>query len=137
MGVEMQIASLALGVMSAQQQRKAYEMEAQSYREQADMAELQAGQQEEARRQQMRRQLAALGASMASQGVSIGSQSVQALGDDEMRIAKNDIASIRLMGMSNRRKYELSAGASMAGAKAATLGGFTKSAATLYDMDIT
>lgn len=136
MGVEMQIASVALGVLAAQSSKKAYQMEADAYREQANMAMLQADQQEIERNQQLRRQLAALGTSMSSQGVALGtSASVSALRNDEINIAKKDISNIKLMGMSNRRKYELSAAGSEAAGRAATLGGFAKTAAGVYSIN--
>jgi len=94
------------------------------------MAKIEAGQQEEARRLLLRKQLASLGTSMSSQGVALGtSPSVLALGDDEKKLANQDIANIRLMGLANRRKYELSAAGSRAAGKAAVLGGFAKTAA--------
>jgi len=134
MSVGLQVIGLVAGFAAAQQQRKAYELEAQSYKEQADLAKIQAGQQEIERNRKLRIQLAALGTAMSSQGVALGtSPSVLALETDEIQVAKNDIASIRLMGMSTRRKFELSAAGSKAGASAATMGGFAKAAGGVYD----
>lgn len=135
MGVEMQVASVALGLIAAKQQKKAYEMEAQAYEEQAEASRIQSAQQENERNSQLRRQLAALGTSMSAQGVALGtSASVGALADDEVRIAKNDISSIKFMGMSTRRKYGLSAASSRASGRAAVLGGFAKSASSAYSI---
>lgn len=136
MGVQMQIASLFMGFMAAQQARKAHELEAQSYREQADMAKIEAGQKEIERNRKLRIQLAALGTSMSAQGVALGtSQSVSALATDETRIAKQDVDTIRLMGQSERRKFALSAAGSDAAASAATMGGFAKTLGGLYSID--
>jgi len=135
MGMGLQVVGIIAGLAAAQQQRKAYELEAQSYKEQADLAKIQAGQQEIERNRKLRIQLAALGTAMSSQGVALGtSPSVLSLGTDEIQVAKNDIASIRLMGMSTRRKFELSAAGSKAGASAATMGGFAKAAGGIYDL---
>jgi len=65
MGVEMQIASVALTMLAAKQQKKAYEMEARAYKEQGDMAKIQASQQETERNRRLRQQLASLSTSMA------------------------------------------------------------------------
>lgn len=136
MGVEMQVAGAFLGAMAAQKQAKAYEMEAQAYQEQAELASLQAQQQEADRNRMLRTQLASLGTSMSAQGVSLGtSASVSALRDDEIKMAKNDIASIKLMGMSNRRRYELSSAGSKAGASAVRLGGFAKTGSQIYSIN--
>ena len=135
MGAQLQIASLGLGFIAAQQQRSIYEMEAQLHRENAEMAKIQASQEERERRQQLRKQLASLGTSMSAQGVALGtSPSVLALEEDERRIANEDIANIKLMGMTNRRTYQLSAKSSEAGATATTLGGFAKTATGIYDI---
>ena len=135
MGVQAQIASLAFNFMAAQQQRSAYEMEAQAYEEQAKMAEIQAKQQENERNRRLRMQLASLGTSMAAQGVEIGSSpSVLALQEDEVKIAKNDIASIKLMGMSKRRQFSLSAAGARTAGKATVLGRFAKTASGIYDI---
>jgi len=136
MGVEMQLAGAVLGLMSAQRQAKAYKMEAAAYRDNANMAKIQAAQQEDQRQAQLRRQLAALGTSMSAQGIALGtSPSVTALRRDELRIAKNDIASIRLMGMSNRRRYEISASGKDLAAGATTIGGMGGFAKTMYTID--
>ena len=135
MGVEMQIASAAVGFLAAKQQKAVYQMEADAYREQADMAKIQAGQQETERNRKLRMQLASLGTSMSAQGVAVGtSASTSALIRDEKDIAAADISSIRLMGMSNRRKYELSAAGSDASAKATTLKAFGSAATSAYDI---
>ncbi len=135
MGVEMQIASVALTMLAARQQKKAYELEARAYKEQGEMAKIQAGQQETERNLRLRQQLASLSTSMAGRGVAVGtSASSEALAIDEEKLALNDIKSIRLMGMSQRRKFDLSAGSSKVAGQAAMIGGFSKSAAMGYDI---
>lgn len=136
MGVQMQIASVALTMLAAREQKKAYEIEAQAYEEQASAAKIQAGQQETERNRQLRRQLASLGTSMSAQGVAIGtSPSVGALADDEVRMAKADIDSIRFMGSTARRKFQLSAAGSRQAGRAAIIGGFAKSAQMGYSIN--
>lgn len=135
MGMGLQVAGLMLSLQAAQMQKQAYEAEAQAQEEQAEMAKIQAAQQEVERNRKLRQQLASLGTSMSSQGVALGtSPSVLALADDEKKIAKQDIASIRLMGMSNRRRYEVGAAGSRAAGAAAQLGGFAKTAGGAYSI---
>ena len=129
MGVEMQIAGALLGLQASRQQAAAQNAQAAAAREQAEYTKIQTVQQEVERREQLRRQLASLSSSMSAQGVALGtSPSVMALEQDEMRLAKNDIASIKLMGATNRRKYQLSAAGYKAASRATTLGGFAKTA---------
>ena len=129
MGVEAQIAAAGLTMLQAKQQRNVYEMEAQLYHEQSKMAEMESSQQENQRLRALRSQLASLNSTMSAQGVAIGtSPSVTALEDDEKKIAKQDINSIQLMGMSKRRRFDISASSSKAAGKAATLGGLADSA---------
>ena len=136
MGMGLQVAGLMLSLQTAQMQKRAYEAEAQAQEEQAEMAKIQSAQQEIERNRRLRQQLSSLGTSMSAQGVAIGtSPSVLALADDEKKIAKEDIASIRLMGMSNRRRYEVGAAGSRAAGTAAQLGGFAKTVGGLYSID--
>ena len=136
MGMGLQVAGLMLSLQAAQMQKRAYEAEAKAQEEQAEMAKIQSAQQEIERNRRLRQQLSSLGTSMSAQGVAIGtSPSVLALADDEKKIAKEDIASIRLMGMSNRRRYEVGAAGSRAAGTAAQLGGFAKTVGGLYSID--
>ena len=135
MGVGLQVAGLMMSMKAAQMQKQAYEAEAQAQEEQAEMAKIQASQQENERNRKLRLQLASLGTSMSSQGVALGtSASVLALADDEKKIAKNDIGAIRLMGLSNRRRYEVGAAGSRAAGRAAQLGGFAKTVGGVYSI---
>jgi len=135
MGMGLQVVGIIAGLAAAQQQRKAYELEAQSYKEQADLAKIQAGQQEIERNRKLRMQLAALSTSMSGQGTSLGtSASTEALRRDEEALAKADVNSIRLMGQVERRKYSLSAASSRASGQAATISGFSKAMGGIYDI---
>ena len=136
MGVEMQIAGALIGLAGARQQKAVADMEAQSYREQAEIASIQARQQEEERRTQLRKQLASLGTSMSAQGIALGtSASVSAIRRSEIDIANKDISSIKLMGMSNRRKYEISAAGSKTSGKAAMTLGVGKALGQAYEIN--
>ena len=136
MGMELQVASMFMGLMAAQQARKAAEMEARAYEEQKDLAEIQSGQQEIERNRKLRMQLAALSTSMSAQGTSLGtSASTEALRLDEEALAKADVNSIRLMGQIERRKYSLSAASSRASGQAATINGFSKAMGSIYDIE--
>jgi|TARA_R100000149_G_scaffold46600_1_gene18792 DNA-binding transcriptional regulator PaaX len=127
--VALQAAGLFVGLQAARAQAQVYEAQAQAYEEQKEMAKIESSQMEAERRDLLRRQLASLGTSMSSQGVALGtSPSVLALAEDEKKLAKNDIANIKLMGLTNRRKYALSASGARAGARATTIGGFAKTA---------
>ena len=135
MGMGLQVAGLFVGLQAAKTQARVYEAQAAAYNEQKEMAKIEASQMEAERRDLLRRQLASLGTSMSSQGVALGtSPSVLALADDEKRMAKVDIGKIKLMGMANRRKYELGATGAKASASATRLAGFTKAAAGAYDI---
>lgn len=135
MGVELQVASLVLGLAGANQAKKAYELEAQSYQEQKDLSEIQSGQQERDRLRMLRMQLASLGTSMSSQGVALGtSASTLALEKDEINIANRDIDAIKLMGMSNQRRFSLSSRGSKMAAKGAMIAGFSKATSSIYDI---
>lgn len=136
MGVEMQVIGALVGLAGARQAKAASEMEAQAYEEQAQIASIQARQQEEERRTQLRKQLASLGTSMSAQGVALGtSASVGAIKSSEIDIAKKDISSIKLMGMSNRRKYEISAAGSRASGKATMTAALGKAAGQAYSIN--
>ena len=136
MGMGLQVAGLLLGLQAAQkQQARVYEAEAQAQEEQKEMAKIQSLSKELSATWRLRAQLASLGTSMSAQGVALGtSASVLALADDEKKIAKEDIASIRLMGHSNRRRYEVGAAGSRAAGSAAQLGGFAKTIGGAYSI---
>tara|TARA_R100001510_G_scaffold57705_1_gene67019 strand:- start:905 stop:1348 length:444 start_codon:yes stop_codon:yes gene_type:complete len=137
MGMNMQIAGLFLNVMAMSQQRRAAEMQARAYEEQGKLAEIQAGQQEIERNRRLRMQLASLDTTMAGRGVAIGtSSSTEALAVDEERMALADISAIKLMGMSERRKYQLSASSSRAKGQAATISAFAKMGGSIYDTQV-
>ena len=129
MGVQMQIAGALIGLAASQKAAAAQDMQAQAAREQAEATKITTLQQENQRRDQLRRQLASLTSSMSAQGVALGtSPSILALEEDEKRLAAKDITSIKLMGATNRRKYQIASAGYKAGAKATRLGGFAKAA---------
>jgi len=133
--VALQAAGLFVGLQAAKAQAKTYEAQAAAYEEQKEMAKIESSQMEAERRDLLRRQLASLGTSMSSQGIALGtSPSVLALAEDEKKMAKTDIGKIKLMGMANRRKDELSASGARAGASATRLAGYSKLAAGAYDI---
>jgi hypothetical protein len=136
-GVALQAAGLVVGLAGARQAKAASEMEARAYEEQAQMASIQARQQEEERRTQLRKQLASLGTSMSAQGVALSPNqgSVGAIKKAEIDIAKKDISSIKLMGMSNRRKYEISAAGSRASGRATMTTALGKAAGQAYSIN--
>ena len=133
MGVYAMVAGAGLGLLAAKQEKDAYEIEATSYEEQGKMAQMQAKQQEEERERGLRQQLASLGTSMSAQGVVLDRTqgSVGALQKNEVTLAKNDVSSIRLMGMANRRKYGLGAAGARAAGKAAMTRGVAQAAMTI------
>lgn len=136
MGVQMQMAAVGLSVLGAVQARSAAGMEAQAYKEQAEMAKLKADQDEISRNNQLRYQLAALGTSMASQGVAFGtSASVSAISNREKELAKQDVANIKLMGMAQRRNYQISAEGAKASGNAKFLGGLAQAGSMVYSID--
>ena len=133
MGLEMAIAGAVIGLASANKEKGIYEMEAKSYEEQGKMAQMQAKQQEEERERNLRQQLASLGTSMSAQGVVLDRTqgSVGALQKNEVNIAKKDVSAIKLMGMSNRRKYDISAKSSREAGQAAMIRGVGQAVTTI------
>jgi len=114
-------------------QADAYKAEKAAAEENAKMASIEASQQEVERMRMMGAQLASLKTLNSAQGVALGtSGSTSALIDNEVKLANEDIASIKLMGASNRRKYELSAKSSAAGAKATMVSALAGTATAAY-----
>ena len=136
MGVAAQVAAIGLTIASASQARAAYKMEEEAYKEKAELAKLQADQDEIARNNQLRMQLAALGTSASARGIEGGptSASISAAEGREKDIAKRDIANIKLMGMTTRRNYQISAAGSKAAGKAAYLGSLAQGAGMAYSI---
>ena len=134
-GVGLQAAGAVAGLYAAKMQRDAYEAEAKSAEENAKMAQIQASQQEVDRMRQLRMQLASLKTMNSAQGVALGtSGSTSALIDNEYKMASEDISSIKLMGQSNRRKYELSAESSRIGGKATMVSAVAGTAKAAYNI---
>lgn len=132
-GVGLQVAGAVAGLYSAKMQADAYKAEKAAAEENAKMASIEASQQEVERMRMLRAQLASLKTLNSAQGVALGtSGSTSALIDNEVKLANEDIASIKLMGASNRRKYSLSAKSSAAGAKATMVSALAGTATAAY-----
>ena len=124
MGQAAMFISVASTLVGAKMQRDAYEMEAQQQEEQAQMAEIEAEQQANSRRNQLLQVMSALNVSESSRGVSVGQGGTSsALKENEQRMAKSDLSSIKLMGLSKRRQYRLGADQSKLAGKAAIISG--------------
>lgn len=118
--------SVGSTLLSAKLQRDAYEAEAQANEEQAEMATMQADQQHNARRGQFLQIMSALNVSESSRGISIGvGGSSKALRENELNLAKADLSSIKLMGLSNSRQFRMGASSSRLSGKASVLSGLS------------
>jgi len=131
------IASAAISAASAIQSGKyaaaAAEMERQQYEEQKRMAELQAIEDANARKRELlTTQSSNLALAAAKMGVDPNeSASFLALRESNIAEAERDIGAIRLMGLSESRKYTLSAyNATMSG-KAARTASYGQAASSL------
>lgn len=133
MGAEAQIAGAVLNMMASNAEADVHQQKAREYEEAKKDSEIEDLQKEEQREIDLARQLASLSSSMSSGGVvAVGAGgSVGALSRDEVKMAKKDISSIKLMGLSKRRKFGISADASRSAAKATRIGGFAKSVGML------
>tara|TARA_X000001382_G_C3169667_1_gene179050 strand:- start:848 stop:1294 length:447 start_codon:yes stop_codon:yes gene_type:complete len=126
--------SVGSTLMSAKLQRDAYEAEAEANEEQAQMAGIEADQQENARRNQLLGILSALNVSESSRGLSIGQGgSSSALKENEKKFADADISSIKLMGLSKKRQFRLSADSARLSGKASIVSGLTSAGTSYYD----
>ncbi|OUU63405.1 MAG: hypothetical protein CBC24_09215 [Candidatus Pelagibacter sp. TMED64] len=124
--------SVGSTLMSAKMQKDAYEMEAQQNEENAELAKIEMEQQENARRDQLLNVLSSLSSDEGSRGLAIGSGgTAQALRSSEKRMADADLSSIRLMGLSKRRQFQLGAKQSQIAGRGSILSGAT-SAGTTY-----
>lgn len=118
--------SVGSTLLSAKLQRDAYEAEAQANEEQAEMATMQADQQHNARRGQFLQIMSALNVSESSRGLSIGvGGSSKALRENETNLAKADLSSIKLMGLSNSRQFKMGASSSRLSGKASVFSGLS------------
>lgn len=116
--------SVGSTLLAAKMQRDAYEMEAEQQKEQAEVAEMQAEQQTNARRGQLLQIMSALNVSESSRGLSVGTGGTsKALRENETNLAKADLSSIKLMGLSKRRQYGLGAEQSRLAGKASLISG--------------
>lgn len=119
--------SVGTALLGAKLQRDAYEAEAEQNEENAQMAEIQSDQQENARKQQLLNILASLNVSESSRGLSVRTGGTSnALRQNEMSLAKADLSSIKLMGLSNARRFRMGAKSSRLSGKATMLGAGTQ-----------
>jgi len=141
MGVEAAIvasvASAGIGAYTAIQSGKyaaaAAEMERQQYEEQKRMAELQAIEDANARKRELlTTQSSNLALAAAKMGVDPNeSASFLALKESNIAEAERDIGAIRLMGLSESRKYALSAYNARMSGKAARTASYGQAASSL------
>tara|TARA_B100001250_G_C19799600_1_gene790363 strand:- start:1354 stop:1794 length:441 start_codon:yes stop_codon:yes gene_type:complete len=126
--------SVGTTLYSAKLKKDAYEAEAQANAEQADMAKIEADQQENSRRNQLLGIMSALNVSESSRGLSVGQGGTSsALKESEKKFADADISSIKLMGLSNRRKFTLAGASAKKSGKAALIGGMSSGYGIGYD----
>ena len=120
----MMAVSVGTTLLSAKMQKDAYEMEAQQNEEQAEMAKIEADQQANVRRNQLLQMLSSLNVSESSRGLDIGSGGTSsALRGSEKKMADADLSSIKLMGLSKRRQFQLGAKQSKLSGKGALISG--------------
>lgn len=127
MGWQMQAVAAVGSLMAAKASADAYANDAQSAYEASQMAKVEAQDQELDRMAQLRDQLSTLDSDFAGRGVSVGtSQTVGNFRRAEKKFADKDIKSIRLMGQSKQRQYNLKASSSKKLGKVAYLSGVAK-----------
>jgi len=123
--------SVGTQLVGAKLQKDAYEAEVQSNAEQAEMAKIEADQQENVRRNDLLQIMSALNVSEAGRGLTVSSGGTgSALRESEKKFADADISSIKLMGLSNRRKFTLAGTSAKRSGQAAVLTGVTSAGAS-------
>ena len=133
MGATASIVSAGVALASANQQRKAYQMQAAQYGEQLELSKLQADADVLARQNNLFYQIASLNASTAGSGGVVGNygDSSDAFGTNERKLAANDIRNIKIMGYSTQRQFGLSQAMARSSAQSAMLGGLSSAAGTI------
>ena len=119
-----------MSLAAAKQSQKAYAAEAQAQMEQAEMAQIEADQQAINRTAQLNEQLASISASSAGGGVSVGSSSMINIKRRESKLTSQDVSSIKFMGSTKRRNYQLGAKGSKNKGKAAMYKGYADAASS-------
>lgn len=117
-----------MSLAAAKQAKAGYQMEAQSNREQAELAQINADQEAINRTAQLNAQLASISATAGSGGINIGSTSIANIKRRETQLAKADVSATKLLGASNRRKYQIGAKTAETKGKAAVLTGISNAA---------
>jgi len=123
MGATASIVSAAVTLKAAQQQKAAYEIQAQQYDEMAKTERIAMQGEELQRERNLFAQLASLKASGASRNINVGSGTMKNLATNERQFALRDIGNIRMLGYNKINTYGLSAqSARMSGSAAMTAG---------------
>ena len=122
--------SAVMSLAAARQAQKAYANDAQASYEQAEMAKIQADQEAINRTAELNAQLASISATAGSGGVAVSSGSIANIKRRETKLAKADVSAIKLMGVQNRRKFQLQAKQSKLKGKAALISGVGNAASS-------
>ncbi len=133
MGATMAVASAGVTLMAANQQRKAFQMQAAQYEEQREMSKLQTDADVLARQNSLFYQLSSLNAAQAGGNVSVGNfgDSGSAFRTNEKKLASNDIRNIKLMGYTQQRNFGLSAAMARSSAQSSMLSGIAGATGTI------
>ena len=115
--------SAVMSLAAARQAQKAYANDAQASYEQAEMAKIQADQEAINRTAELNAKLASISASASSGGISVSSGSIKNISRRETKLAEADVSAIKLMGLQNRRKFQLQGKQSKLKGKAALISG--------------
>jgi hypothetical protein len=87
------------------------------------MAKIQADQEAINRTAELNAKLASISASASSGGISVSSGSIKNISRRETKLAEADVSAIKLMGLQNRRKFQLQGKQSKLKGKAALISG--------------
>ena len=133
MGATMAVASAGVTLMAANQQRKAFQMQAAQYEEQREMSKLQTDADVLARQNSLFYQLSSLNAAQAGGNVSVGNfgDSGSAFRTNEKKLASNDIRNIKLMGYTQQRNFGLSAAMARSSAQSSMRSGIAGATGTI------
>lgn len=131
MGATASIVSAAVTLKAAQQQKAAYEIQAQQYDEMAKTERIAMQGEELQRERNLFAQLASLKASGASRNINVGSGTMRNLATNERQFALRDIGNIRMLGYNKINTYGLSAQSNRLSGRAAMTAGFAGAAGTI------
>lgn len=131
MGATASIVSAAVTLKAAQQQKAAYEIQAQQYDEMAKTERIAMQGEELQRERNLFAQLASLKASGASRNINVGSGTMKNLATNERQFALRDISNIRMLGYNKINTYGLSAQSNRLSGSAAMTAGFAGAVGTI------